>query len=57
MCVIEREQLGALGRKKSESCFAQSRLNKRAPFIIETHETSVERCVPVRGQQQSIVDI
>ena len=57
MRVIEREQPGSVWCEKSESCFAQGRLNKRAAPIIETDETSVKRCVPVCGQQQSVVDI
>ena len=55
--LIEREQPGSFWCEKSESCFAEGRLNKRATLIIETYETSVKRCVPVRGQQQSVVDI
>jgi hypothetical protein len=57
MCVIEREQPGAFGREKSESCFAQGRLDKRAALIVETHETAVERGIPVRGEQLSIEEI
>lgn len=57
MSVIERNRPGAFGCKEGQGCFAQRRLNQRPPIIIETHETAVERCIPVGGEQQSIEDI
>ena len=57
MSVIERKRTGAFGCKEGQGCFAQRRLNQHAPIVLETHETAVERCIPVRSQQQTVVDI
>ena len=49
MCVIERQRPGAFGFEQGKGCFAQRGLNQCTTCIVETDETAVEHCVPVRG--------